>query len=342
MRPLFVVAATAAFAVMAIGGTANAQQTLKAVKEKGFVTCGVGTGTSPGFAYLDDSGKWTGVDVDVCRALAAAIFGDSTKVKFVPTTAKERFTALQSGEVDLLSRTTTWTFTRDVNLGFDFQGVNYYDGQGFMVRKDLGVKSARELDGATVCVTTGTTTELNLTDYFRANNMKLNPVVFERGEETKNAYISGRCDAYTTDSSGLASIRATLANPDEHMILPELISKEPLGPVTRHGDNQWGDIVRWTLNTLIVAEELGVTQANVDDMRANSTNPEIRRMLGVEGNFGPMFGLSKDWAYNIIKQVGNYGESFERLIGVNTALGLPRGLNQLWNKGGILYAPPFR
>jgi len=342
MRPLFVVAATAAFAVMAVGGTANAQQTLKSVKEKGFVTCGVGTGTSPGFAYLDDSGKWTGVDVDVCRALGAAIFGDSTKVKFVPTTAKERFTALQSGEVDLLSRTTTWTFTRDVNLGFDFQGVNYYDGQGFMVRKDLGVKSARELDGATVCVTTGTTTELNLTDYFRANNMKLHPVVFERSEETKNAYISGRCDAYTTDSSGLASIRATLANPDEHMILPELISKEPLGPVTRHGDNQWGDIVRWTLNTLVVAEELGVTQANVDDMRANSTNPEIRRMLGVEGNFGPMFGLSNDWAYNIIKQVGNYGESFERLIGVNTALGLPRGLNQLWNKGGILYAPPFR
>ncbi len=342
MRPLFVVAATAAFAVMVAGGTANAQQTLKDVRQKGFLTCGVGTGTTPGFAYLDNSGKWTGVDVDVCRAVAAAVFGDNTKVKYIPTTAKERFTALQSGEVDMLSRTTTWTFMRDVNLGFDFMGVNYYDGQGFMVRKDLGVKSALELDGATVCVTTGTTTELNLTDFFRANNMKLNPVVFERAEETKNAYVAGRCDAYTTDSSGLAGIRATLPNPDDHIILPELISKEPLGPVVRHGDNQWGDIVRWSLNAMIVAEELGVTSANVDDMRANSKNPEIRRMLGVEGDFGPMFGLSTDWAYNIIKQVGNYGESFERNIGVNTPLGLPRGLNQLWNKGGILYAPPFR
>ena len=306
------------------------------------MTCGVGTGTTPGFSYLDNAGKWTGVDVDVCRAVGAAIFGDNTKVKYVPLTAKERFTALQSGEVDLLARNTTWTFTRDVHLGLDFQGVNYYDGQGFMVRKDLGVKNARDLDGATVCVTTGTTTELNLTDYFRTNKMKLNPVVFERAEETKNAFVAGRCDAYTTDSSGLAGIRATLANPNDYMILPQLISKEPLGPVTRHGDNQWGDIVRWSLNTMIDAEELGVTSANVDELRANSTNPEIRRMLGVEGDFGPMFDLSKDWAYNIIKQVGNYGQSFERLIGVNTALGLPRGLNQLWNKGGILYAPPFR
>jgi len=338
MKRLAVVAAGATALLFSASAGAG---TLDDVKAKGFVQCGVTTGLA-GFAAPNDQGEWEGFDVDICRAVAAAIFGDGKKVKYTPTTAKERFTALQSGEVDLLARNTTWTFSRDVDLGFEFVGVNFYDGQGFMVRKDLGVKSALELDGAAVCVSTGTTTELNLADFFRSHNMTYQPVVFEKADEIRSAYDAGRCDVYTTDSSGLASQRGQLSDPDAHVILPELISKEPLGPLVRHGDNEWGDLVRWSLNTMIIAEELGVTSSNLDQMKASSQNPEVKRLLGAEGSYGEMLGLSGDWAYNIIKTVGNYGESFERNVGANTALGLPRGLNQLWTKGGILYAPPFR
>jgi general L-amino acid transport system substrate-binding protein len=294
-----------------------------------------------GFSAPDDKGVWRGFDVDYCRALSAAIFGNPDKVTYKPLTGKTRFPALQSGEIDVLSRNTTWTFKRDVNLGFEFIGVTYYDGQGFIVRKDLGVKSAKELDGASVCIQTGTTTELNLADYFRANNMKFKSVVTEDAAESRQNYEANRCDVYTTDRSGLAAQRSVLKNPDAHVILPEIISKEPLGPVVRHGDNEWGDIARWVRNALIVAEELGVTSKNVDQMK-NSKNPEVKRLLGVEGKFGDMLGLDNSWAYNAIKAVGNYGEIYERHIGRNTPIGLDRGVNQLWNKGGILYAPPFR
>jgi len=336
---------TAAVALMALAGAAQAT-TLEDVQARGTLNCGVTTGLA-GFAAPDDAGVWTGLDVDMCRAVAAAVLGDANAVKYVPTTAKERFTALQSGEVDLLARNTTWTFSRDVQLGFEFAGINYYDGQGFMVRKDLGVTSALELNGASVCVQTGTTTELNMADYFRANNMELNSVVFEKNEEARQAYDEGRCDAYTTDASGLAAERSVLADPSAHIILPEIISKEPLGPLVRHGDNQWGDIVRWTLNSMIIAEEFGVTSENVDEMKT-SENPEVQRLLGVEvveegqSRMGSMLGLSDEWAYNIISQVGNYGESFEANVGAKTPLGLARGLNQLWSKGGLMYAPPMR
>ena len=336
---------TAAVALMTIAGAAQAT-TLEDVQARGVLNCGVTTGLA-GFAAPDDAGVWTGLDVDMCRAVAAAVLGDANAVKYVPTTAKERFTALQSGEVDLLARNTTWTFSRDVQLGFEFVGINYYDGQGFMVRKDLGVTSALELNGASVCVQTGTTTELNMADYFRANGMELNSVVFEKNEEARQAYDEGRCDAYTTDASGLAAERSVLADPSAHIILPEIISKEPLGPLVRHGDNQWGDIVRWTLNSMIIAEEFGVTSENVDEMKS-SENPEVQRLLGVEvveegqSRMGSMLGLSDEWAYNIISQVGNYGESFEANVGVKTPLGLARGLNQLWSKGGLMYAPPMR
>jgi general L-amino acid transport system substrate-binding protein len=340
MKHWKLLASAAAVASMAMVGVAKAD-TLADVKARGSLNCGVTTGLA-GFAAPDDQGNWAGLDVDMCKAVAAAVLGDATKVKFVPTTAKERFTALQSGEVDLLARNTTWTFSRDTDLGFEFVGTNYYDGQGFMVRKDLGVQSALELSGASVCVQTGTTTELNLADYFRANNMELRSVVFEKNEEARQAYDEGRCDAYTTDASGLAAERTVLATPGDHIILPEIISKEPLGPLVRHGDNLWGDIVRWSLNALIIAEEFGITQANVDQMKSSSENPEVKRLLGVEGDYGKMIGLSDDWAYNIVKQVGNYGESFEANVGLKTPLGLARGLNELWSKGGILYAPPFR
>ncbi len=330
----------AAAALTAAGVSVAFAGTLEDVKAKGFVQCGVTTGLA-GFATPNDQGEWAGFDVEMCRALASAIFGDPKKVKFTPTTGTDRFTALQSGEVDLLARNTTWTFSRDVNLGFEFCGVNYYDGQGFMVNKALGVRSALELDGASVCIQTGTTTELNLADYFRANNMKFTSVVIQTGDEARQAYESGRCDVYTTDASGLAAQRSTMANPKDHIILPEIISKEPLGPLVRHGDNKWGDIVRWTLNAMIIAEELGVSQANVDQMKSSS-NPEVLRLLGVEGDMGQQLGLKADWAYNIIKNIGNYGESFERNIGVNTPLALERGLNALWKDGGILYAPPMR
>jgi general L-amino acid transport system substrate-binding protein len=340
MKQLKLLASAAAVASVALIGAANAD-TLSDVQARGTLNCGVTTGLA-GFAAPDDQGNWTGLDVDMCKAVAAAVLGDASKVKYVPTNAKERFTALQSGEVDLLARNTTWTFSRDTDLGFDFVGVNYYDGQGFMVRKSLNVKSALELNGASVCVQTGTTTELNLGDYFRANNMELKPVVFEKNEEARQAYDEGRCDAYTTDASGLAAERSVLAQPGDHIILPEIISKEPLGPLVRHGDNRWGDIVRWSLNAMIIAEEFGVTQANLDEQKASSQNPEVRRLLGVEGEMGKMTGLSNDWAYNIIKAVGNYGESFERNVGLKTPLQLARGLNDLWSRGGLLYAPPIR
>ena len=345
MNYLRMLSGTAAVALMTIAGAAQAT-TLEDVQARGVLNCGVTTGLA-GFAAPDDAGVWTGLDVDMCRAVAAAVLGDANAVKYVPTTAKERFTALQSGEVDLLARNTTWTFSRDVQLGFEFAGINYYDGQGFMVRKDLGVTSALELNGASVCVQTGTTTELNMADYFRANGMELNSVVFEKNEEARQAYDEGRCDAYTTDASGLAAERSVLADPSAHIILPEIISKEPLGPLVRHGDNQWGDIVRWTLNSMIIAEEFGVTSENVDEMKS-SDNPEVQRLLGVEvveegqSRMGSMLGLSDEWAYNIISQVGNYGESFEANVGVKTPLGLARGLNQLWSKGGLMYAPPMR
>ena len=316
--------------------------TLDDVKSKGFMQCGVTTGLA-GFAFTDAGGEWDGFDVALCRAVAAAIFGDPKAVKFTPTTGKTRFTALASGEVDMLARNTTWTYSRDVDLKFDFHGVNYYDGQGFMVPKALGVSSAHDLDGATVCIQTGTTTELNLADFFRRNNMNYEPVPIETNTEANQKYLAGACDAYTTDASGLAATRATFENPKDHIILPEIISKEPLGPLTRHGDNQWGDIVRWTLNALVVAEEKGITQDNVKDMAANpGDDPEINRLLGTEGDLGKMVGLENDWAVNAIAAGGNYGEIFGRYIGPETDIGLERGLNALWTDGGILYSPPFR
>jgi general L-amino acid transport system substrate-binding protein len=332
----FTVTATLA----AVTAMAQAGPTLDAVKQKGFVQCGVSQGL-PGFSNPDDKGNWTGLDVDLCNAVAAAVFGDISKVKFTPLSAKERFTALQSGEVDLLSRNTTWTSTRDTALGLNFAGVNYYDGQGFMAKKELGISSALELGGAAVCTNTGTTTELNVADYFRANNMEYEVVAFEKADEVVAAYDAGRCDVYTTDQSGLYAQRIKLQDPDAHIILPEVISKEPLGPVVRHGDDEWFDIVKWSLNCTINAEELGVTSENVDGMSDNS-NPEIKRLLGSEGDAGTNLGLSADWCKNIIKTVGNYGESFERNVGESTPLKISRGLNALWSKGGIMYAPPIR
>jgi general L-amino acid transport system substrate-binding protein len=332
--------AVAALGLTAIAGTAHAQATLDAVKKRGQVTCGVSQ-SLPGFANPDAQGNWAGFDVDMCRAVAAAIFGDAKRVKFVPTTAKERFTALQSGEVDFLARNTTWTMSRDTQLGFDFVGINFYDGQGFMVRKDLKVTSAKQLAGAAVCTQTGTTTELNVADYFRSNKMQYKVVAFEKNDEVLAAYDSGRCDVFTTDRSGLAADRTKLKDPNAHIILPDVISKEPLGPLVRHGDANWGDIIRWAFFAMVNAEELGVTQANVDQMKS-SPNPEIKRMLGIEGDFGKMIGLDNNWAYNVIKLVGNYGESYERNVGVKTPIGLERGVNDLWTRGGLQYAPPIR
>ena len=331
-------------AVLALSATAGSAATLDDVKARGTVSCGVHTGLA-GFAAPDDQGNWKGFDSDFCRAVAAAVFGDPEKVRFVPTNATERFTALQSGEIDVLARNTTWTLSRDTSLGFNFTGVNYYDGQGFMINasKLPGINSALQLSGAAICVQTGTTTELNLADYFRANNMDYNPVVFQGFDETNAAYEAGRCDAYTTDQSGLYALRLTLANPDEHVVLPEIISKEPLGPAVRQGDDQWFDIVKWTLFAMVQAEELGITQANVEEMKT-SDNPEIKRILGqeAESKIGEMLGLDTEWVVNIIKGVGNYGESFERNIGQDSPLKIARGLNQLWTKGGIQYAPPLR
>jgi len=329
---------------LALSATAGSAATLDDVKAKGFVQCGVSTGLA-GFSAPNDQGDWAGFDVDLCKAIAAAIFGDAGAARFTPTNATERFTALQSGEIDVLTRNTTWTLSRDTSLGFNFAGVNYYDGQGFMINgKNLpGVNSALQLSGAAVCVQTGTTTELNLADYFRANNMQYNPVVFQALEEVNAAYDAGRCDVYTTDQSGLYAIRLTLSAPDDHVVLPEIISKEPLGPAVRHGDDQWLDIVKWTLFALVQTEELGITQANVDEM-LGSDNPEIKRILGEEegAKLGANLGLDEKWVYNIVKEVGNYGEVFERTIGQDSPLKIARGLNQLWTKGGIQYSPPIR
>tara|TARA_Y100001970_G_scaffold290016_1_gene422169 strand:+ start:3416 stop:4468 length:1053 start_codon:yes stop_codon:yes gene_type:complete len=315
--------------------------TLDDVKKRGVLQCGINTGLA-GFAYTDDSGKWAGFDVAYCRALAAAVLGDPDKVKYVNLTGKNRFPALASGEIDVLSRNTTWTFSRDVKLGFTFIGVSYYDGQGFIGRKKLGVKSAKELDGASICIQTGTTTELNLADFFRVNKIKYEPVPIETNEEARKAYLAERCDVYTTDASGLAATKSTFSDAANHMVFPEIISKEPLGPLVRQGDDAWADIARWTLNALINAEEYGVTSANIDQMLKGTKNPEINRMLGTEGTLGEMLGLPKDWAVKALKAGGNYGEIFDRYLGEKTPLGLSRGLNALWNNGGILYAPPMR
>jgi general L-amino acid transport system substrate-binding protein len=320
-------------------GAASAQ-TLNTVKERGMVSCGVSQGL-PGFSAPDDKGNWTGLDVDVCRAIAAAIFNDPTKVKFVPLSAKDRFTALQSGEIDVLSRNTTWTLSRDTSLGANFTGVTYYDGQGFLVKKSLKVNSALELNSASVCVQTGTTTELNLADYFKGNNMKYEVIAFGTNDEAVKAYESGRCDVFTNDVSGLYADRLKLANPADHQVLPEVISKEPLGPMVRHGDDQWFDLVKWVLFGMINAEELGITQKNAEDM-AKSDKPELKRVFGTDGNFGEQLGVTKDWMMRIIKAVGNYGEAFDRNVGAGSKIGIARGLNQLWNKGGIQYAPPIR
>ena len=314
--------------------------TLKTIKDRGMLSCGVSQGL-PGFSNPDDKGNWTGIDVDICRAVAAAIFDDPTKVKYVPLSAKDRFTALQSGEIDVLSRNTTWTLSRDTSLGANFTGVTYYDGQGFLVKKSLKVNSALELNSASVCVQTGTTTEQNLADYFKANNMKYEVIAFQDADGTVKAYESGRCDVFTTDVSGLYAERLKLANPADHVVLPEVISKEPLGPMVRHGDDQWFDIVKWTLFAMVDAEEMGVTQKNFEEM-AKSDKPELKRAFGTDGNFGEQLGLTKDWFSRIIKAVGNYGEVYERNVGTGSKLQIARGLNQLWNKGGIQYAPPIR
>ena len=328
-------------AVLALTGIAHAGATLDAVKKKGFVQCGVSTGL-PGFSAADDKGAFTGIDVDMCRGVAAAIFGDADKVKYSPLTAKERFTALQSGEIDMLPRNTTWTYTRDTSLGLNFTGVNYYDGQGFLVTKNLGVKSALEMDGASFCIQAGTTTELNLADYFRSNEMKYTPITFDTSDQTIKAFEAGRCDALTSDQSQLYALRIKLQDPNSAMVLPEVISKEPLGPVVRQGDDEWFNVVKWSLFAMINGEELGVSSSNVDEMKAKSTDPNVRRLLGLEGVKGEWMGLPDEWGYNIIKLVGNYGEVFERNVGEGSALGISRGLNALWSKGGIQYAPPIR
>jgi general L-amino acid transport system substrate-binding protein len=340
MKTGYLAAAAAAF-TFAVAGGAQAGATLDGVKSKGFVQCGVNAGL-PGFASPDSAGNWTGLDVDYCRAVAVALFNDPQKVKFTPLSAQQRFPAIQSGEVDLLSRNTTWTLTRDTSVGLNFAPVTYYDGQGFMVAKKLGVKSAKELNGATVCVQSGTTTELNLADYFRSNNMSYNPVVIENNDEVNAAFFAGRCDVLTTDASQLASTRASVApKPDDYVILPEIISKEPLAPAVRHGDDQWYDIVKWVVYASIQAEESGITSKNVDE-HVSSKNPEIQRLLGTSAGMGKALGLDEKWAFNVIKKVGNYGEIFERNVGAQTPLKLDRGLNGLWNKGGLQYAMPIR
>jgi len=329
-----------------IAATAATAGTLDDVKAKGFLQCGVSQGLI-GFSNPDEANNWTGMDVDFCRAVAAAIFSDPTKVKFTPLTAKDRFTALQSGEIDVLSRNSTWTMTRDTSLGLKFAGVMYYDGQGFLVKSSLGVDSALKLSGAAVCTQTGTTTELNLADYFKANKMDYKVVAFEKNEEVLAAYQDGRCDVFTTDQSGLYADKLKFANPAEHVVLPEIISKEPLGPLVRQGDDAWFNVVKWTYYALLNAEELGVTTANVGEMMT-SANPEIQRLLGVKNadgtaaGFGTGIGLGEEWVVQIIKGVGNYGEIFERNVGLNTPLKIARGKNALWNAGGLQYAPPIR
>lgn len=328
-------AATAAAQTMATPGP-----TLEAVRARDALLCGAHPG-APGFGVMDSQGVFRGLDADTCRAVAAAVLGDAGKVRWSVLSSQARLPALQSGQIDLLARTTTWTQTRDTANGLNFTAVNFYDGQGFLVRRSLNLARARDLDGATICVTSGTTNELNLADWARANNIRIQPLVFDQNVETRTAYISGRCDAFSTDASQLAGVRSALQNPADHVVLPDIISKEPLAPAVRHGDDQWFDVVRWTVYALIEAEELGVTQANVDTM-LESPNPGIRRLLGVSGDHGPLMGLDQRWAYNAIKAVGNYGEIFERNLGSGSPIGLPRGLNDLWTRGGLMYAMPIR
>jgi general L-amino acid transport system substrate-binding protein len=331
----------AAAALIGMSGAAGAQQkTLDAVKQRGQLVCGVNIGLA-GFSAQDDKGVWTGLDADYCRAIAAAVLGDANKVRYVPTTTKERFTALQSRELDVLARNTTWTLARDSSLGLSFVGVNYYDGQGFIVKKSANVKSGKELAGATICVQTGTTTELNLADFFRSNKLDYKPLVFEKSDEALKAYQADRCDSYTTDVSGLYSVRLQMAKPDDHVVLPDIISKEPLGPAVRQDDFQWFTIVKWVHFALLNAEEAGVNKGNVDQM-LNSQVPDIKRLLGKEGDFGKGLGLDNDWAYKIIKQVGNYGEIFDRHVGPDSRLNIPRGPNALYTQGGLHYGPPIR
>ncbi len=332
--------------VLALAGTAlslpaQAGKTLDAVKARGQVSCGVNT-SAPGFSAADSQGKWTGLDVDFCRAVAAAVLGDANKVKFVPLNSQQRFASLQSGEIDVLARNSTWTLSRDASLGVVFTGINYYDGQGFMVPKKLNIDNAKKLNNATVCVQAGTTSEKNVADYFAANGMKYKTVVFETAEAIQSAFFSGRCQVYTTDMSDLAGARTKSPKPADYAILPQVISKEPLGPSVRRGDDEWFQIVRWTFNAMLDAEENGLTQANVDQQKSSSKDPTVQRLLGVSEDTGKLLGLDKEWAYRIVKQVGNYGESFERNLGPKTPLNLPRGVNNLWTKGGLMYAPPVR
>ena len=331
---------TAAITCAALASSAAHAGTLDDIKKRGELRCGV-TQALAGFSVADDKGRWTGLDVDYCRALASAIFHDPEKVTFRPTSSKERFTVLQSGEIDVLARVTTWTTSRDVDMPFDFIGVNYYDGQGFMVRKDLGIKSVKDLSGASICTNTGTSTETNMADYFKANGLEYKPVIFEKSEEVKSAYDAGRCDAYSSDVSGLYVQRKLLANPDAHDILPEVISKEPLGPLVRQEDPAFKDLAAWTHHCMVNAEEYGVTQANVDEMK-NSNNPNIRRLLGVEANGAEKLGVGQDFCYHIVKNIGNYGEAYDRNVGKDSPLAIERGLNRLWNQGGIMFAPPLR
>jgi general L-amino acid transport system substrate-binding protein len=340
MRLPLLAALAACVTAPALAQTASPGPTLAAVRSRDALICGAHTG-SPGFGVMDSQGVARGLDADTCRAIAAAGLGDGSKVRWSLLSSQARMPALQSGTVDLLARTTTWTHTRDTANGLNFTAVTFYDGQGFLIRRAAGVTRARQLEGATVCVTSGTTNELNLTDWARANNVRIQPLVFDQNEETRNAYAAGRCDAYSTDASQLAGIRSTQRDPAEHVILPDIISKEPLTPAVRHGDDQWFDIVRWTVFALLEAEELGVTQANVDEMLA-SPNPAIRRLLGNAGDHGPLMGLDRRWAYNAIKAVGNFGEIYDRHLGPNTPIGLPRGINDLWTRGGLMYAPPIR
>jgi general L-amino acid transport system substrate-binding protein len=331
----------AAVAIAAVASPAWAGKTLDAVKQRGQVVCGVNT-SGPGFSNADSQGKWTGLDVDFCKAVAAAVLNDASKVKFVPLNSQQRFTSLQAGEVDVLSRNSTWTLTRDASLGILFTGINYFDGQGFMVPKKVKIESAKKMNGATVCVQAGTTSEKNVADYFGANGMKYKPVVFDTAEAITSAFFAGRCQVYTTDMSDLAGARTKAPKADDYVILPEVISKEPLGPSVRRGDDEWFEIVRWTLFAMLEAEENGLTQANVDAQKASSKDPNIQRFLGVSEDTGKLLGLDKEWAYRIVKQVGNYGESFERNLGPKSPVGLPRGVNNLWTKGGLMYAPPIR
>jgi general L-amino acid transport system substrate-binding protein len=339
---VFAGASLAALVVAGVAPGAASAATLDDVRARGTLNCGVNPGLT-GFAAPDANGVWQGFDVDLCRAIAAAVLGDPQAVNFVPLSGETRFTGLAAGEVDVLARNSTHTYSRDTDLRLDFPAVNYYDGQGFLVPTALGVTSAKELDGATVCIQTGTTTELNLADFFRVNNISYQPVPIANDAEGRQQYLAGACDTYTTDASGLASVRASFETPDDHVILPEIISKEPLGPAVRHGDSEWGDIVRWTFYALVTAEELGITSANVAEMAAAAgANPEINRLLGTEDEYGTMMGLDPNWAVNAITAVGNYGEVFERNIGASTPIGLARGLNAQWTQGGLMYAPPFR